>query len=72
MDLRVFPDGGFRVLDRNEYNYHKKIMHYSDELDSILKNELSYLIDKKRKEDGPFKAGIVKQYYDLYEKIKKN
>ena len=72
LDLRVFPDGGFRVLDRNEYNYHKKIMHYSDELDSILKNELSYLIDKKRKEDGPFKAGIVKQYYDLYEKIKKN
>ena len=23
LDLRVFPDGGFRILDKNEYNYHK-------------------------------------------------
>ena len=36
LDLRVFPDGGFRVLDRNEYKYHKKIMHYSDDLDLVL------------------------------------
>ena len=30
LDLRVFPDGGFRILDRNEYNFHKKIMKYPD------------------------------------------
>lgn len=72
LDLRVFPDGGFRVLDRNEYNYHKKIMHYSDELDEIIKSELSYLIEKKRSESGPFKPGVVDKYYDIYEKIKKN
>lgn len=72
LDLRVFPDGGFRVLDRNEYNYHKKIMHYSDELDTILKSELSYLIEQKRNEEGPFEAGIVEKYYNKYEEIKKN
>lgn len=72
LDLRVFPDGGFRVLDRNEYNYHKKIMHYSDDLDFIIKSELSFLIDLKRSESGPFAAGIVNKYYELYEKIKKN
>ena len=72
LDLRVFPDGGFRVLDRNEYNYHKKIMHYSDEIDAIVKNELSYLIDKKRANEGPFQEGIVQKYYNEYEKIKKS
>ncbi len=72
LDLRVFPDGGFRVLDRNEYNYHKKVMHYSDELDYIIKSELSHLIELKRSESGPFQAGIVDKYYDIYEKIKKN
>lgn len=72
LDLRVFPDGGFRVLDRNEYNYHKKVMNYSDELDYIIKSELSHLIELKRSESGPFQAGIVDKYYDIYEKIKKN
>ncbi len=72
LDLRVFPDGGFRILDRNEYNYHKKIMHYSDDLDAIIKSELSFLIDLKRSVSGPFEPGIVDKYYELYEKIKKN
>ena len=69
LDLRVFPDGGFRVLDRNEYNYHKKIMKYSDEIDSILKDELSYLIEQKRGEKGPFAQGIVQKYYDILQKM---
>ena len=69
LDLRVFPDGGFRVLDRNEYNYHKKIMKYTDEIDKIVKDELSYLIEQKRKENGPFASGIVKKYYDMLQKM---
>ena len=72
LDLRVFPDGGFRILDRNEYNYHKKTMKYSEELDGIIKSELSHLIEIKRSESGPFAAGVVDKYYDIYEKIKKN
>lgn len=70
LDLRVFPDGGFRVLDRNEYNYHKKIMRYSNDLDLILKSELSKLIELKRANEGPFKVGLVNEYYDIYKKLK--
>lgn len=72
LDLRVFPDGGFRILDRNEYNFHKKVMKYPEELDSILKKELSYLIDKKRAEEDPFAKGVVEKYYDLFEKMRSN
>ena len=36
LDLRVFPDGRFKVLDRREYQYHKKIMNYPDSIDEIL------------------------------------
>ena len=42
-------------------------MKYPEELDSILKKELSYLIDKKRAEEGPFAKGVVEKYYDLFE-----
>lgn len=66
LDLRVFPDGGFKILDKNEYNYHKKIMHYSDELDEIIKSELNSLIEMKKNNEGPFNKNIVEKYYEKY------
>ena len=70
LDLRVFPDGGFRVLDRNEYKYHKKIMHYSDDLDLVLRSELTRLIALKRKNEGPFDRRVIDRYYDQYVELK--
>ena len=72
LDLRVFPDGAFRVLDRNEYNYHRKLMNYPKELDQILKSELTDLINMKKQKQPPFNKEIIKKYYELYENIKKN
>lgn len=71
LDLRVFPDGSFKVLDRGEYKYHKKIMHYSDEIDEILKSELTNLINMVRAKEGAFKKGTVEHYCNLYNEITK-
>lgn len=71
LDLRVFPDGSFKVLDRGEYNYHKKIMEYSSELDKVLKDELTILIEMARKKEGPFEHSVIKSYHKVYEDIKK-
>ena len=71
LDLRVFPDGGFRVLDRNEYKYHKKIMHYSDDLDLVRRSELSNLIELKRKDKGPFDKKTIDKYYQIYKELQK-
>ena len=70
LDLRVFPDGAFKVLDRGEYNYHKNKMNYSDEIDIILKTELSNLIELARAKEGPFAKGQVEYYYPIYKKYK--
>lgn len=48
LDLRVFPDGTYKVLDKNEYKYHKKIMGYSEILEKIVKKSLNELIDLKK------------------------
>lgn len=69
LDLRVYPDGGYKILDQNEYNYHKKIMHYSDELDEIIKSELDELIKWKNDNYGPFDVENIKSYYEKYKKI---
>ena len=68
LDLRVFPDGGYRILDKNEYKFHKKIMNYSDDLDFILHKELDKLINMKINNDGPFNKKLVQKYLDLYMK----
>lgn len=71
LDLRVFPDGSFKVLDRGEYNYHKSIMNYSKEIDVILKSELTDLINLVREKKEPFASGVVEKYYLEYQKYKK-
>ena len=71
LDLRVFPDGGFKILDYNEYNYHKKIMRYPKEIEIIIKNELSNLIEMKKKEEGPFAKNEIKKYYSIYKRLTK-
>ncbi len=44
LDLRIFPSGEYKVLDRLEYKYHKKIMNYPPELDKVINNALDELI----------------------------
>ena len=67
LDVKVFPDGEFRVLDRNEYKFHKKIMKYSEDLDLILQSELTEVINMKRAEVGPFNKKTVKKYQIMYQ-----
>ena len=70
LDLRVFADGTYKVLDRSEYKYHKEKMHYSDDLDRILKEELKELIEMSKKKEGAFNKVIVDKYYEKYKSIK--
>lgn len=69
LDLRVFPDGSFKVLDRGEYKYHKKVMEYPEKIDKILKDELTNLINLVRKKSGAFKPGTVEYYCSMYKNI---
>ena len=71
LDLRVFPNGSFKILDRMEYKYHKKQMHYSSRLDFILKYELGNLIDMVRVREMPFDKDTIKTNYDKYVKLVK-
>lgn len=71
LDLRVFPDGSFKILDRGEYQYHKRIMNYSKEIDEILKSELSVLIDNARNKHFPFNEESVKENFNKYRMLEK-
>ena len=71
LDLRVYADGSFKVLDRGEYKYHQKLMNYPEKLDKILKDELTNLIElSKSKKDG-FNNEEIKKQFAAYERLKK-
>ena len=72
LDLRVFPDGSFKVLDYGEYRYHRDLMGYSKKIDTILKTELSELISHARKKDSAFTRRTIEHYYKIYQDIKIN
>ena len=69
LDLRVFPDGSFKVLDRGEYKYHKNLMHYSEKIDEILKTELTNLINHVRQKEIAFEPGTIEHYYEKYKNL---
>jgi protein associated with RNAse G/E len=66
LDLRVFPDGSFRVLDRGEYDYHKVKMKYGTKIDKIVNTELNNLISDYLQKKGPFEDEYLKVYYNMY------
>lgn len=72
LDLRIFPDGNFKVLDKNEYRYHKITMRYSDEIDVIVQDSLNKLIDNKNNNAFPFKKEVIEHYYKIYKDITNN
>ena len=69
LDLRVYPNNYYKILDRGEYKYHKKLMNYSDKLDYILKKELDYLISMSKNGDFPFDKNYIFGYYEVYNSL---
>lgn len=66
LDLRIFPNGEYKVLDELEYKYHSKVMNYSIELDYVIKNSLNELIELYKANFIVFDKNINYKYYDKY------
>lgn len=71
LDLRIFPKGDYKILDKLEYEYHKKKMNYSSELDLIIKNALSDLIADYKNNASMFNSKVNYKYLEKYLNIKK-
>jgi len=71
LDLRIFPNGEYKILDQLEYQYHRKIMNYSDDLDFVVNNALEDLIEFYKEGNIMFDSKINKHYHTIYEELKK-
>ncbi|WP_026569371.1 MULTISPECIES: DUF402 domain-containing protein [Sediminibacillus] len=66
LDIKVFPDMTFNLLDEDEYEQHKREMNYPKVVDRILWNHVEYLIHWIRQRKGPFAPEFVDQWYERY------
>lgn len=72
LDLRIYASGEYKILDRLEYNYHKKLMGYSADLDIAIKNGLDELIKLYKNGSKIFETEYNLAYYNEYIKLKEN
>lgn len=70
LDLRIFPNGDYKILDKMEYDYHKKIMNYGEDLDKVITNGLDELIDIYQNGAIMFDGKKNQEYCNLYLKLK--
>lgn len=71
LDLRIFPKGEFKILDKLEYEYHRKKMGYSDDLDKVINQALKDLINEYKDGAIMFDKKNNEEYLKLYLELKK-
>jgi len=72
LDLRIFPKGEYKVLDKLEYQYHKKKMNYSEDLDLVVNSALDELINDYVSGSKTFDEQTNRNYLDVYLKLKED
>ncbi len=70
LDVILLPDGTVHVVDREEYERHKLVYHYSPEVEEKAKQGMKALMERIRKKDAPFDDDHVLRYFRLWEKQK--
>ena len=66
LDIKVFPDREFKVLDKFEYQRNAASMGYSDELKRIIKYEMAQLKRDIKTNAFPFIDQTVRDYWQQF------
>lgn len=66
LDIKVYPDMTYTLLDEDEYEEHRRLMGYPDIIDRILKANVTKLIRWIRQKKGPFAPDFIDNWYDRY------
>ncbi|WP_216830515.1 nucleoside tri-diphosphate phosphatase [Alkalihalobacterium elongatum] len=66
LDIKVFPDMTYKLLDEDEYEVHRKQMKYPDQLDHILERNVEELISWIHQRKGPFAPQFVEMWYERF------
>lgn len=66
LDVKVFPDDKYIILDEDEYRDHGRKMGYSKELREVVESQMQELIDHIKQKDSPFDTEVIQKYHEKY------
>ncbi|CAM4232260.1 nucleoside tri-diphosphate phosphatase [Lederbergia lenta] len=66
LDIKVFPDMTYSLLDEDEYEFHRMQMKYPDVIDHILKRNVDKLVYWIRQRKGPFSPDFIDIWYERF------
>lgn len=66
LDVKLFPNGETVLLDRDEYDFNIKDLHYSDDIRKIIKKNLDILLSFINEKKDPFNKACVYSWYDKF------
>jgi protein associated with RNAse G/E len=66
LDVKVFPDLSYTVLDEEEFLLHSQQMKYPESVVHRVKSALQEVIDWIEHRRGPFQNGFVQRWYERY------
>ncbi len=69
LDVKVFPDMSYAILDEDEYALHKDMMGYPEKIDQILYQNMDQLIRWIETRKGPFAADFVPSWHRKFTNI---
>ncbi|MBW9212805.1 MULTISPECIES: DUF402 domain-containing protein [Terrabacteria group] len=71
LDVKLFPDRSYVILDEDEYREHGEEYVYSDDLKEVVEKSMTSLIGMMEREEEPFQKECINKYYQLYLNLKK-
>ena len=66
LDVKIFPDDSYMILDENEYVYHSERMHYPKELKDKINVEMNNLLKMIENRENPFNFTYINNYIMKY------
>lgn len=66
LDVKVYPDMTFTILDQEEYALHSRQMNYPPHVKEQLRCALDEVVEWIRARRGPFQNGFVQRWYERY------
>ncbi len=69
LDVKVYPNGHYKILDEHEYFIHQQKMNYSAELKEVIEGQMNLLLDEIREKNEPFSQESVDYYYEIYQNL---
>lgn len=68
LDVIISHGGKAQVVDQDEYELHKAMYHYSDEVNIKVLDGLEALLIRINQRQAPFDDEMVTAYYDMWHK----